>query len=110
MRLPARFELRDAPNAHRSIEPNSFSSSKTGVELIDTGDRDEHGMQPLDDLLSSPEQSEQRYDEDNDDEEQANDHYESGDNEDDDEEGSEDMDIDTSALIQTKRATTELID
>jgi centromere protein C len=105
--------LRNAPNAHQSIGPNSFSSSKTGVELIDTGDRDEHGMQPLDDLLSSPEQesaSEQRYDEDNDDEEQANDHYESGDNEDGDEEGSEDMDIESSALIQAMRATTGLID
>lgn len=28
---------------------------KTGVTLQDTGVRDEHGMQPLDDLFSSPE-------------------------------------------------------
>ncbi|KAF4341251.1 hypothetical protein FBEOM_4815 [Fusarium beomiforme] len=67
---------------------------KTGVELIDTGNRDEYGMQPLDDLLSSPEKetgSGQRY---NDDNEEANDEqYESEDNE--DEDGSEDMDIET---------------
>ncbi|KAF5678889.1 centromere associated protein [Fusarium heterosporum] len=85
-------------------EPQAFHQlgvrgRKTGVVLVDTGDRDEHGMQPLDDLLSSPEQesaSEQRYDQNEDEDDQANDQYESGDNEDDDEEGSEDMDIDTS--------------
>ncbi|KAF9779969.1 hypothetical protein IL306_000761 [Fusarium sp. DS 682] len=67
---------------------------KTGVELIDTGNRDEYGMQPLDDLLSSPEKetgSDQRYDDE--DEEANNDQYESEDNE--DEDGSEDMDIET---------------
>ncbi|PCD45905.1 hypothetical protein AU210_001331 [Fusarium oxysporum f. sp. radicis-cucumerinum] len=67
---------------------------KTGVELIDTGNRDEYGMQPLDDLLSSPEKetgSDQRYDDE--DEGPNNDQYESGDDE--DEDGSEDMDIET---------------
>ncbi|CAJ0545680.1 Ff.00g091530.m01.CDS01 [Fusarium sp. VM40] len=86
---------RGGPRRSEVAEPQAFHQ----LGIRDTGDRDEHGMQPLDDLLSSPEQesaSEQRYDEDNDDEEHANDHYESGDNEDDDEEGSEDMDIDTS--------------
>jgi centromere protein C len=54
-------------------------------------------MQPLDDLLSSPENetgSDQRYD--GEDEDPNNDQYESG--EDEDEDGSEDMDIETSAL------------
>ncbi|KAG7421369.1 hypothetical protein ACKAV7_001267 [Fusarium commune] len=67
---------------------------KTGVELIDTGNRDEYGMQPLDDLLSSPEKetgSDQRYDDE--DEGPNNDQYESGDDE--DEDGSQDMDIET---------------
>ncbi|KAH8892488.1 hypothetical protein GQ53DRAFT_746034 [Thozetella sp. PMI_491] len=31
---------------------------KTGVTLKDTGVRDEHGMEPLDALLSSPEKGE----------------------------------------------------
>lgn len=30
------------------------ANSKTGVYLKDTGARDEHGMQPLDDIFSSP--------------------------------------------------------
>ena len=32
-------------------------SSKTGVFLRDTGERDEHGMQLLEDLLSSPQKA-----------------------------------------------------
>ncbi|CAN8103946.1 unnamed protein product [Discula destructiva] len=32
----------------------NFATSKTGVVLKDTGARDEYGMQPLDDLFSSP--------------------------------------------------------
>ncbi|KAF4453626.1 hypothetical protein F53441_3771 [Fusarium austroafricanum] len=75
---------------------------KTGVELIDTGNRDEYGMQPLDDLLSSPEKEttpDQRFDDEEEEEEeqeqeQENNHYESG-GDDEDEEGSEDMDIET---------------
>ncbi|KAF5699870.1 centromere associated protein [Fusarium mundagurra] len=71
---------------------------KTGVELIDTGNRDEYGMQPLDDLLSSPLEkeagSDQRYDDE--DEAPRNDQYDSEDDE--DEAGSEDMDIETSAI------------
>lgn len=43
----------------RLIEP---ANSKTGVFLKDTGARDEHGMQPLDDIFSSPEK-ENEYDE-----------------------------------------------
>lgn len=31
-----------------------MANSKTGVFLKDTGARDEHGMQPLDDIFSSP--------------------------------------------------------
>lgn len=34
-----------------------LSSRKTGVFLRDTGERDEHGMQPLEDLLSSPQKA-----------------------------------------------------
>nr|CEG02614.1 unnamed protein product [Fusarium pseudograminearum CS3487] len=66
---------------------------KTGAELRDRGNRDEHGMQPLDDLSSSPERetSIPRFDDD----EEDNDHDETGENEDDDQ-GSEDMDIETS--------------
>lgn len=33
----------------------AFLDRKTGVFLKDTGLRDEHGMQPLDDIFSSPE-------------------------------------------------------
>jgi hypothetical protein len=32
-------------------------SRKTGVTLRDTGARDEHGMQPFDDIFSSPEKT-----------------------------------------------------
>lgn len=56
-------------------------------------------MQPLDDLLSSPEKetgSDQGYDDE--DEAPNNDQYESGDDE--DEAGSEDMDIETSAIAK----------
>lgn len=42
---------------------------KTGVFLKDTGARDEHGMQPLDDIFSSPEKDSQNGVEDDDDEE-----------------------------------------
>lgn len=38
--------------AHELI---GMANSKTGVFLKDTGARDEHGMQPLDDIFSSPE-------------------------------------------------------
>lgn len=42
---------------------------KTGVFLKDTGARDEHGMQPLDDIFSSPEKDSQNGVEEEDDEE-----------------------------------------
>ncbi|ROW04264.1 hypothetical protein VSDG_01131 [Cytospora chrysosperma] len=46
---------------------------KTGVSLKDTGVRDEHGMQPLDDVFSSPDKESQNgvgdYDDDEDEEE-----------------------------------------
>ncbi|KKY39765.1 putative cupin domain-containing protein [Diaporthe ampelina] len=42
---------------------------KTGVFLKDTGARDEHGMQPLDDIFSSPEKDSQNGAEDDEDEE-----------------------------------------
>ncbi|RGP61646.1 hypothetical protein FSPOR_9847 [Fusarium sporotrichioides] len=82
-------------------EPQAFHAlgvrgRKTGAQLKDTGNRDEHGMQPLDDLSSSPEResaSPPRFDDDDDDED--NDHDETGESEDDDQ-GSEDMDIETS--------------
>jgi centromere protein C len=62
-------------------------------------------MQPLDDLLSSPDR-ETASPPNNDDED--NDHYESGDNEDDDE-GSEDMDIETSPHIEAYCSKTHLL-
>ncbi|KAI3399156.1 hypothetical protein diail_7525 [Diaporthe ilicicola] len=42
---------------------------KTGVFLKDTGARDEHGMQPMDDIFSSPEKDSQNGVEDDEDEE-----------------------------------------
>lgn len=53
------------------------ATSKTGVVLKDSGARDEHGMQPLDDLFSSPEKGNRN-----------------GTDEDDDESDEEPMDID----------------
>lgn len=35
----------------------TISPRKTGVTLRDTGVRDEHGMQPLEDIFSSPEKT-----------------------------------------------------
>ncbi|KAF4462540.1 hypothetical protein FALBO_10648 [Fusarium albosuccineum] len=74
-----------------AAEPQAFHQlgvrgRKTGVELVDTGERDEYGMQPLDDLLSSPDKGpSRRIDDDEDDEDEQSD------------QGSEDMDIETSA-------------
>lgn len=45
-----------------------LSGRKTGVFLKDTGARDEHGMQPPDDIFSSPEKDSQNGFEDDDDE------------------------------------------
>lgn len=60
---------------------------KTGVSLKDTGVRDEHGMQPLDDVFSSPDKESQN----------GVDEY----NEDDESE-EEPMDIDESKLDVTR--------
>ncbi|KAJ4271622.1 mitotic fidelity of chromosome transmission- protein [Fusarium torreyae] len=83
-------------------EPQAFHQlgvrgRKTGVELLDTGERDEYGMQPLDDLLSSPEKEPSRPNQTYDDEEEDDDQFENenGDDEDEDDEGSEAMDIET---------------
>jgi centromere protein C len=46
-----------------------FTARKTGVFLKDTGARDEHGMQPLDDIFSSPEKDSRNGAEDDDEEE-----------------------------------------
>lgn len=46
-------------------------SSKTGVMLKDTGVRDEHGMQPLEDIFSSPEKESQNGAEEGEDEEES---------------------------------------
>lgn len=56
---------------------------KTGTYLKDTGARDEHGMQPLEDLLSSPERVQPLGPSDDESDDQ----------------GSEDMDIETGARI-----------
>lgn len=51
-------------------KPDLPVSSKTGVILKDTGVRDEHGMQPMDDIFSSPEKESQNgIDQDDSDEE-----------------------------------------
>ncbi|KAJ4131134.1 mitotic fidelity of chromosome transmission- protein [Fusarium equiseti] len=89
---------RGGPRRSEVAEPQAFHAlgvrgRKTGVELVDTGNRDEHGMQPLDDLLSSPDNKESEHTLRHSDDDEGNDQYESGDN--DDEEGSEDMEIDT---------------
>ncbi|KAI1065534.1 hypothetical protein LB507_000115 [Fusarium sp. FIESC RH6] len=89
---------RGGPRRSEVAEPQAFHAlgvrgRKTGVTLVDTGNRDEHGMQPLDDLLSSPDNKETESPPRHSDDDEVNDHYESGDN--DDEEGSEDMEIDT---------------
>lgn len=53
----------------------SLRNSKTGVVLKDSGLRDEHGMQPLDDIFSSPDKEshngadEEDYEEESDEEE-----------------------------------------
>lgn len=46
---------------------------KTGVFLKDTGARDEHGMQPLDDIFSSPEKDSQNGVEEDEEEEDESD-------------------------------------
>ncbi|KAG8674907.1 mitotic fidelity of chromosome transmission- protein [Fusarium poae] len=79
----------------QDYHPLGVRGRKTGAQLKDTGTRDEHGMQPLDDLSSSPERepaSPPRFD---DDDNEDDDHEETGENLDDDQ-GSEDMDIETS--------------
>ncbi|RTE77301.1 hypothetical protein BHE90_008233 [Fusarium euwallaceae] len=84
---------RGGPRRSEAAEPQAFHQlgvrgRKTGVELIDTGERDEYGMQPLDDLLSSPERGPSKANQQDDDDDE--DDY-------DDDQGSEDMDIETSA-------------
>lgn len=54
---------------HRAMLTRLLPGRKTGVFLKDTGARDEHGMQPLDDVFSSPEKDSQNGVEDEDDEE-----------------------------------------
>ncbi|KAJ4328224.1 mitotic fidelity of chromosome transmission- protein [Fusarium piperis] len=83
------------PKRSEAAEPQAFHQlgvrgRKTGVELVDTGERDEYGMQPLDDLLSSPEREPSKANQQDDDDDDDDDQY-------DDDQGSEDMDIETSA-------------
>lgn len=54
---------------HRAELTRSLACRKTGVFLKDTGARDEHGMQPMDDIFSSPEKDSQNGVDDDDDEE-----------------------------------------
>ncbi|KAM5355615.1 hypothetical protein ACJ41O_002261 [Fusarium nematophilum] len=73
-------------------EPQAFHQlgergRKTGVQLKDTGARDEYGMQPIDDILSSPDKEPSG----------AARRFDDSDDEEDDDQGSEDMDIETSA-------------
>lgn len=55
--------------SHRAVLTRFLARRKTGVFLKDTGARDEHGMQPLDDIFSSPEKDSQNGAEDDEDEE-----------------------------------------
>ncbi|KAI5462232.1 kinetochore CENP-C fungal-like protein [Mariannaea sp. PMI_226] len=75
---------RRATNADsQALHELGVAGRKTGIQLRDTGKRDEYGMQPLDDLLSSPEKSPAA--------------SSRGPSPDDNEYGSDDMDIETSA-------------
>ncbi|KAF5021997.1 hypothetical protein F66182_5954 [Fusarium sp. NRRL 66182] len=99
------------PRRSEVAEPQAFHQlgvrgRKTGVELVDTGERDEYGMQPLDDLLSSPDKEtsifNQRYDDDEEEDDQYEDDNNGDDNveeeeEEEEEAGSEAMDIESSA-------------
>lgn len=62
------FEVQEEIS-HRAVLTRLFAARKTGVFLKDTGARDEHGMQPLDDIFSSPEKESQNGAEDDEDEE-----------------------------------------
>lgn len=53
----------DFPFSNSALQKNTYlmarplidsATSKTGIVLKDSGARDEHGMQPLDDVFSSP--------------------------------------------------------
>lgn len=67
-------------------------SSKTGVTLKDSGIRDEHGMQPLEDLFSSPHKPTEDRDEDEGEDDEDGGASEDG------RADSEDMDITTSTF------------
>lgn len=69
-------------------------SSKTGVTLKDSGIRDEHGMQPLEDLFSSPHKPTEDRDEDKGEDDEDGGASEDG------RADSEDMDITTSTCSQ----------
>ncbi len=68
--------------------------SKTGVTLKDSGVRDEHGMEPLDSLFSSPEKTKTKGKAVDDEEEEEED--------DDSSDGGMEMDIDYSMLDWSK--------
>lgn len=72
---------------------NSLGIRKTGVTLRDTGVRDEHGMEPIDNIFSSPAKggSDDGDEEEEDDEEEG----EEADDDDDDENGEAPMDLTT---------------
>lgn len=40
-----------------TVSETNIKCSKTGITIRDTGARDEHGMQPLADIFSSPEKT-----------------------------------------------------
>jgi centromere protein C len=75
-----------APRAKRSSPKAFYEFGKqgraTGVSLPEGGPLDEHGMQPIDDIFSSPQKTPGRGDD--------------GGNDDDDSSGSEEMDIESS--------------
>ncbi|KAF4980927.1 hypothetical protein FZEAL_3172 [Fusarium zealandicum] len=88
---PVRGSRRSEAAEPQGLYQFGVRGRKTGVELKDTGARDSYGMQPLDEILSSPEHAPSGADERSDDD---NDQYDDGD---DDDEGSVDMEIETSA-------------
>ncbi len=80
-------------NCAQSAMADGRHHRKTGVTLRDTGVRDEHGMEPLDDIFSSPSKSRDgdafQNDDSSESQEEADDDDDDGDN------GEADMDLTT---------------
>lgn len=84
----------------RSLTALSFR--KTGVTLRDTGVRDEHGMEPIDNIFSSPNKgnSDDGDEEEEEDEEEGEEADDDDDDDDDDEDGEAPMDLTTGKKLR----------